>query len=120
MNNGKRSVTPMNSHPTDRAYLCRNLRLDIERLNGTEQIRVCLRDDISLEEVSICYDVGDNTADWRYHLQEAIVISLRRVIEPAINLGMITLSRGERTSSKSGVTAPPNPPITFSTDEDWS
>jgi hypothetical protein len=92
--------------------------LSIERLDETAQIRLCLKDDISLEEIRLCYDVGDNTKDRRYHLQEAMVISMRRLVGLAIESGLISDSPGEHTSLKSGITGPPNPSITFSTDED--
>jgi hypothetical protein len=100
------------------AYLCRNLRLSIERLNETSQIRVSLSDNVSLQEVQLCYDVGDNTLNRRYHLREAMVITMRRLISQAVDAGLISDYPGEHTNLKSGTTGPPNPLIICSIDED--
>ena len=100
------------------AYLCRNLKLSVERLNETSQISVCLRDDVSLQETKLCYDVGDNTTNRRYHLREAMVIAMRRLISQAVDAGLISDYPGEHTSLKSGAMGPPNPLIICSIDED--
>jgi hypothetical protein len=102
-----------------KAYLCRNLKLSIERLDETSQIRLCLRNDVSLEEVDLCYDLGDNTLDRRYHLREAMVIGTRRLVSLAVDAGLISDYPGEHTSLKSGNTAVPDPLIICSIDEDY-
>jgi hypothetical protein len=96
-------------------YLCRNVKLTIELKEEGRQIRFTLRDDLSLREVELWTELGDNTLDRRYHIREAIIIAMRRVIAKAIESHLILDYPGESTNSKSGNTAPPNPSITFST-----
>ena len=95
-------------------YLCRNLKLSIELKKEGRQIRFALRDDLSLQEVELWAELGDNTLDKRYHIREAIIIAMRRVIAKAIESRLISDYPGESTSSRSGNTV--NPSITYSID----
>lgn len=96
-------------------FLCRNLKLTIQLQKDGRQIRLVLRDDLSFREVEICAELGDNTLDRRYHIREAIIIAMRRVIAKAIESRLISDYPGESMNSRSGGdTTPPNPSITFS------
>jgi hypothetical protein len=102
-------------------YLCKNLRLDIQREDSEDQqIRITLRSDLQLKEVEICYQVTqrEDGAQRRYYLQEAMVIAMRRLVGVAIEGGLISDSPGASTSSKSGITKPAAPFTTFRTDEE--
>jgi len=70
-------------------YLCRNLKLTIELKKEGRQIRFTLRDDLSLQEVELWTELGDNTLDRRYHIREGIIIAMRRVIAKAIESHLI-------------------------------
>lgn len=76
--------------------LCKKLKLSIEvnDAEGGEQIQVTLTNDMTLEELVICYPVGTNTTQKRYHRREAMVIAMRRLISQAVEDGMILDSRG--------------------------
>jgi hypothetical protein len=98
-------------------YLCRQLKLTIQLKEDGHKIGFALRDDLSLREVELWAEVGDNTLDRRYHIREAIIIAMRRVIAKAIESHLILDYPGESGMLKSGNTTPPNPSITFSIDE---
>jgi hypothetical protein len=101
-------------------FLCRNVKLSIQRMEEGAQIRLVLRNDLTLNQVEICYQVTqrEDGAQRRYHLREAMVIAMRRLVGQAIESGLISDSPGVLTSLKSGTTKPPDPSITFMTDGD--
>lgn len=101
-------------------FLCRNVKLSIERLEDGAQIRLVLCNDLTLNQVEICYPVTqrEDGKNRRYHLREAMVIAIRRLVGEAIQAGLISDSPGVLTSLKSGTIKPPAPSITFMTDED--
>jgi hypothetical protein len=106
-------------------YLCKNLRLSIRRLqNG--QIEIRLADDLKMEEVNLCYGVTEREdgKERRYYLREAMVIAMRRVVQKAIEEGLISDSPGESRNLNIGITPEAGPPqpglsITFSTDMEF-
>ena len=78
--------------------LCKRLRLSIEAedlSNGQEMIHVTLTNDMTLDEVTIAYEVGNGTNNKRYHRREAMIISMRRAVGEAIKEGLMTDSRYE-------------------------
>jgi DhnA family fructose-bisphosphate aldolase class Ia len=103
--------------------LCRNLKLSIDKLEdtmGNEQVKITLEDSLNLTVVEVCYDVNITTQQSRqYHVKEAIVIAIRRVVDEAVKRGMIDLiskPHGASTTlnSSSGV----NFPTEFSIEQD--
>jgi hypothetical protein len=79
-------------------YLCENLKLTISKDRhliepNTDEITVTLTDDLTLAEVKVCYpinNVGEGHLDsWKYHVREALIISVRRVLSEAWAQGMI-------------------------------
>jgi hypothetical protein len=100
--------------------LCKNLKLTITRVADGSQIELKLRDDLNFKEVAICYEVTqrDDGAQRRYYQREAIVIGIRRLVGAAIQAGLISDSPGVYTNLNAGTTKPPDPSITFMTDED--
>jgi hypothetical protein len=103
-------------------HLCRNLKLTITRAEAGAQIQLKLRDDLNLKEVEICYPVTqrEDGSQRRYHLREAMVIAIRRLVGQAIEAGLISDSPGVLTNLKSGITGPPDPSITFTIGADSS
>jgi hypothetical protein len=81
--------------------LCRDLLLSID-LEG-DQIVVTLRDDLTLNETQLCYPLSKVS---RYHLQEGIVIAMRRLITQAVNEGLISGFPGEQMSLSRPTPAP--------------
>ena len=73
--------------------LCTDLALSIE-LEG-DQILVSLRDELTLSETHLCYHLAKVS---RYHLQEGIVIAMRRLISQAVQERLISDCPGELTS----------------------
>ena len=96
--------------------LCKNLKLTITQDAAGTLIHVRLRNDLSLEEVEVTYEINPDPKERRYHLREAIVIAMRRVAGAAIVKGLISDCRGGLTTLKNGTVV--DPPITFSTDGD--
>jgi hypothetical protein len=98
-------------------YLCRNLRLSIERLDESCEVRLDLRNDISLEEVSLCYEINQKPdgSNRRYHLREAMVIAMRRLVDQAIEAGLISDCPGVFTNLKCEDTSTPSNPVMRST-----
>ena len=76
-------------------YLCKNLKLTIAlEPNGTgdEMIHVTLTEPLSMLRGEVLYLVNRSTpASRRYHIQEAAVIAVRRLLSEAFRLGMINL-----------------------------
>lgn len=99
-------------------YLCRNLRLSIERLDETSEVRLSLRNDISLEQISLCYGVTEKPdgSNRRYYLREAMVIAMRRLIDQALGARLISDCPGEYMNLKSGNIETPNPSIAYTID----
>ncbi|SRR6266436_4826268 len=101
-------------------FLCRNVKLSIERIQEGAQIRLVLRDDLNFNEVEVCYQVTqrEDGSQRRYHLREAMVIAMRQLVSAAIQAQLISDCPGVFTSLKSGTIKPPDPSITFMTDGD--
>jgi hypothetical protein len=102
-------------------YLCRDLKLTIRRVNNDAQVQLFLRDDLNLKEIELLCDINlseVNQSQRRYHLREAIIIGMRRLVAKAIMEGLISDYPGESTTSSSATGASAVPPTTFSTDED--
>jgi hypothetical protein len=98
--------------------LCENLLLSITHTDANE-IRLVLRNDISLDEVSICYPVAQPVlagGSRRYQLREAMVIGVRRLVSEAVKAGLISDVPGTATSLKSD--ADPGDVILFPTDDE--
>lgn len=76
--------------------LCKNLRLSIEKhadSMNNEMVKMTLVDPINLTSVEEWYDVNITTQQSRkYHIKEAIVIGLRRLVDKGVQEGMINLS----------------------------
>lgn len=110
-------------------YLCKDLRLSIRRLEG--EVELSLRDEVLYEgfepnaEVKLCYRILEEKGgkNRRYHLREAIVIGMRRLMGLAIEANLISDFPGESTTSNTGITpeaglVPPGLSITFVIDEE--
>jgi hypothetical protein len=92
-------------------HLCKRLRLSIELRDAPqneEEIVVRLTNDLTLAEIELCYPVGSNTQNKKYHRKEAMVIAMRRVIDQAVEEGLISVSRGV-SMDLSGATEKPSP-----------
>src|SRR5258708_16708374 len=100
-------------------FLCRNVKLSIERIQEGEQIRLVLRDDLQLDQGELCYRVTQRKdgSQRRYHLREAMVIAIRQLVGQAIQAGLISDSPGASTNLKSGTIKQVDPSIIFRTDE---
>ena len=101
-------------------YLCKNLKLTITRVVHGSRIQLQLRDDLNFKEVEICYEVTqrEDGAQRRYYQREAIVIGIRRLVGAAIEAGLISDCPGVFTNLSAGITKPPDPSITYTTDGD--
>lgn len=84
-------------------YLCKDLKLTIQKEPlphefNREQIRACLRDELTLNEVYVCYPINETSVlSRKYHLREAVILSVRRVLGEAFKEGLIS----EGTTSNS-------------------
>jgi len=91
--------------------LCTDLNLSIYREEdpqhkGREQIRVLLSNPLEMQEVQQCYQINVTTPESRrYHIQEAVVISLRRAVSEAFRAGLISDSLGTWKITKEPSTA---------------
>lgn len=76
--------------------LCKNLRLsvEVEDTKDGEQLVLTLANDLKLQEVAICYPIGNGTTNRRYHRREAMVIAMRQLIGKALEEALILDSRG--------------------------
>jgi hypothetical protein len=77
--------------------LATDLKLSID-LWGGEWLRITLKDDLNLSEVAINYRVICTTLDKSYHMREGLVIAARRVLQAALDQGMISDYHGELTT----------------------
>lgn len=77
-------------------YLCKDLKLTIQKEpvpheSNQEQIRACLRDELTLNEVYVIYPINETTVlSRKYHLREAVILSVRRVVADAFKEGLIS------------------------------
>jgi hypothetical protein len=101
--------------------LCKNLKLTIIRDEAGPEIHLSLRDDLSLKEVSLSYEVSQEQPgamnSRRYYVREAMVIAMRRLVGAAVEEGLISDCPGAQMTLSTGTKV--NPPITFSTDGDY-
>jgi hypothetical protein len=86
--------------------LCRDLQLSIYR--DDSQVRIVLVDELSMSEVTVCYEISRNEKPNRsqqYYVREAVVIAMRRVVSEAFSQGLISFdSPGEWKIMKSPAT----------------
>jgi hypothetical protein len=92
--------------------LCEGLSLSIYKEDdpaekGQERVRIVLRDELEMSEVSECYPINVTThQNRRYHIMEAVVIGLRRVVSEAFRRDLISDSLGTWMISKSPTKEP--------------
>lgn len=97
-------------------YLCKDLKLTIQKEPmplepNQEQIRAMLIDELTLEEVFVCYPINTSTLESRkYHVWEAVILSVRRILGDALANGMIKVTL-RKSSSSPGVSIPLNIPL---------
>lgn len=100
--------------------LAQDLLLNIV-LDDKNQLRLSLRDELTLSEAWIAYQVNQPTlrgGSRQYQLREAMVIAVRRLLSEAVKQGLISDDPGPWTTpTTSGTEAKPDS-ITFWTDED--
>ena len=81
--------------------LCKDLTLSIVKEDdpdekGRERVRVILANPMEMQEVTVCEQINVTThQSRRYHVLEAVVIVLRKVVSEAFREGLITDSLGE-------------------------
>ena len=81
--------------------LCTNLQLSIWREDDPdekdrERIRVRLVNELEMTEVEVTEQINiTNHQSRRYHIKEAVIIVLRKVVSEAYRMGMIADSLGE-------------------------
>jgi hypothetical protein len=116
------------------SILAKNLRLSIwlasAGTGGAECVYVKLEDPLAMTQTQVEYEVNQPKVPNRlYHVQEALVIAMRRLISQAMAEGLISQSLMISPSSPGALTKlkaqlrPPKPPgvevdITLSTDEE--
>lgn len=94
--------------------LCKDLKLSIYREDdpnpkekGKEQVRMVLENELEMLEVSVCQQINVTTMQSRrYHIKEAVVIGLRKLVSEAFREGLIIDSLGSWTISKPTAKAP--------------
>lgn len=79
--------------------LCKDLKLSItkesSKFNGAELVRIKLSDELNMTELEVCQEINVTTIpSRRYHIREAVVIALRRVVSNAFAESMISDSPG--------------------------
>lgn len=108
----KPATTSLSSHVEKETPLVDGLKLTIRlHINQEKQwLRMVLEDEMNMDGVAIDYPILCPTMDRRYHLQEATVIGMRRLIHEAFEEGLISDSPGElmitRKSPSTGVPMP--------------
>jgi hypothetical protein len=88
-------------------YLCKELKLTITK--DQQELTVTLTDDLSLNEIKVCYPItslGKGHEESReYHLREALILSVRRLLDEAWKhnlIGSASKSLGESISLSTG------------------
>ena len=81
--------------------LCKELKLTIFKEDdpddkSQERVRVRLYDEMNMQEVELCEQINQTThQSRRYHVMEAVVIVLRKVVSEAFREGLISDALGE-------------------------
>jgi len=65
-----------------------------------------LQDPRNLQQAQVWYEIGNATTRRRYHIREAMVIAMRRLIDQAIREGLISDSPGGQTFSSKARSVP--------------
>jgi hypothetical protein len=79
------------------------LTIDLELSSNQQCLKLTLEDDLNLTEARVTYPIQCNTLDRAYHLREALVIGMRRLMQEAFNQKLISDYPGElMTVSMSG------------------
>ena len=106
-------------------YLCQNLKLTIilepnEFDRSIDQIRVQLQGDST--QVEQCYPINQTKPpSRRYHVREAMVLSVRRLLCEGIRLGLISDYPGGSTSLTVGpIAAAASKPMEFTIGPEFS
>jgi hypothetical protein len=72
-------------------WVCKNLKLSIRQEPGAVILK--LEEPLAMREIEINYQVGQSTVLSRsYHIREAMVIGMRRLISEALEHGMLSIS----------------------------
>lgn len=72
--------------------LCKNLKITIELNAPARSVIVTLANPLDLQELQIGYMIGQTTPESEaYHIREAIVIAMRRLVGTAIEADMIKI-----------------------------
>jgi hypothetical protein len=79
-------------------FLCKNLSLSIwlEPAPEWDLIKIRLVDKLAMRKVEITTEPSTNTRNQAYHIEEAIVIALRRLVAQAIKENLISVPLGEQ------------------------
>lgn len=73
--------------------LCDDLKLTITADEGVVRIKLC--DELQMMEVEVCQEINvTKPPSSRYHVREAVVIALRRLVSDAFKQGLISDSLG--------------------------
>ena len=87
-------------------HACKNLKLTVRQEPGAVWLK--LEDPLAMREVEVKCEVNESTVLSRtYHIREAIVIGMRRLMFAALDAGLLQISLsgslGELTTSKAKV-----------------
>lgn len=89
--------------------LAQDLKLSIWR--DGDQIRIKLVDELQMLETEVCHQINVTTLPSRqYHIREAAVIAMRRLISEAFKSGMISGDLGSSMPSKPATAATSSTP----------
>jgi hypothetical protein len=115
------ALTNLSSRVERETPLIDGMRLSIKLLieEDRQWLRMSLEDELNLSEVWVDYPILCPTLDRRYHLREATVIGLRRLVGLAFENQLISDSPGELMSSQKSQPAQAAPMPTHS-EEDFS
>lgn len=72
-----------------------NLSIDLEIAGEDQWLNLKLEDELNLTEVEVTYPVHCMTLDRVYHLREAMVVGMRRLVIEALSKGLISASPGK-------------------------
>ena len=77
---------------SDEYWSCKNLKLSIQQQPSC--VHLILYDPLCMREIEIECEISQSKSPLsrRYHIQESIVIGLRRLVALAIEKGMISIS----------------------------
>ena len=106
--------------PEKTISLVDGMRLTIKlRLQGEKQwLEMALEDELNMVEIKVDCPILCTTPQKRYHLEEATVVGMRRLMDAAFSAGLISASPGDSmTAWKSPSLAQARPTPTLSEED---